>query len=123
MFLDELQPEEGMAFLELAALISKVDGNLSIYESSVLHKYKKELGLEDYRIKGLDIEDILKTFKNVRSQKIILAEIFKLIFSDGIFHNQERESVRFIKKYFGFDESEFGDFKSWINSIKELSIK
>lgn len=121
MFLVELQLEERIAFLELAALISKVDGKLSIFESSVLNKYKKEMGLEDYIIKSLAIEDILKVFKNERSKKIVLTELLQLIFSDGVFHNQEKESVRFIKKYFGFDESEFSDFKAWIHSIRELS--
>lgn len=122
MFLAELQPEEKIAFLELAALISKIDGNLSIYESSILNKYQKEMGLEDYKIKGLAIDYILRIFKNERSQNIVLTEIFQLIFSDGVFHDQERESVRLIKKHFGFDSSEFGDFKEWIGKIKELSI-
>lgn len=62
MFLEELQPEEKLAFLELAALIAKIDGKLSIYESSILEKYQKEMGLENYRKKGLGIGDILKIF-------------------------------------------------------------
>ncbi|MGZ4160214.1 MAG: hypothetical protein ACXVNF_05350, partial [Neobacillus sp.] len=122
LFLAELQPEEKIAFLELAALISEIDGNLSIYESSILNKYQKEMDLEDYKIKGLAIDDILRIFKNERSQNIVLTEIFQLIFSDGVFHDQERESVRLIKKYFGLDSSDFGDFKDWIGKIKELSI-
>lgn len=121
MFLEELQPEEKLAFLELAALIAKIDGKLSIYESSILEKYQKEMGLENYRKKGLGIGDILKIFKNERSKNIVITEIFKLIYSDGVFHDQERESVRLMKEHFGFDSNEYGSFKDWIFKIKELS--
>ncbi|MFY4776351.1 hypothetical protein [Metabacillus sp. RGM 3146] len=122
MFLAELQSEEKIAFLELAVLMAKIDGNLSIYESTILNKYKKEMGLENYKIKDLPIENILGLFKNERSQNIVLTEIFQLIYSDGVFHEEERESVRLIKKHFGFDSSEFKNFKDWIGKIKELSI-
>jgi uncharacterized tellurite resistance protein B-like protein len=122
LFLAELQLEEKVAFLELASLIAEIDGNLSIYESSILNKYQKEMGLEDYKIKGLSIEEILGIFKNERSKYIVLTEIFQLIFSDGVFHDKEKESIRLIKKHFGFDSNEFGDFKDWIDKIKELSI-
>jgi uncharacterized tellurite resistance protein B-like protein len=121
MFLAELQPEEKKAFLELASLIAQVDGNLSIFETSILDKYQREMGLENYKVEGLHISDILKIFRNVRSKNIVLTEILKLIYSDGVFHDQERESVRLIKEYFGFDPSEYGSFKDWIVKIKELS--
>jgi tellurite resistance protein len=121
LFLAELQREEQIAFLELAAMISKIDGNLSIFESSILNKYQKEMGLEDYKTEGLAIEDVLPVFKNERSKKIVLAEILQLIYADGVFHEQEKESVRLIEKHFGFDPSDFGGFKAWIDKIKELS--
>lgn len=122
MFLAELQPNEQKAFLELAALIASVDGNISIFENSILKKYQKEMGLEDYKIEGLAIEDILNTFKNDRSKNIVLTELFKLIFADGVFHDHESESIRMIKTHFGFDANEFRNFKDWIEKIKELSV-
>jgi uncharacterized tellurite resistance protein B-like protein len=122
MFLAELQPEERKAFLELAALIAKIDGNLSIFENSILNSYKKEMGLESYKIEGLAIDEILTVFKNERSKNIVLTELFQLIFSDGVFHNQESDSVQVIKTHFGFDSNEFGSFKDWIVKIKELSV-
>ncbi len=121
MFLAELQPEEKTAFLELAVLIAKIDGNLSIYENSILNRYQKEMELEDYKLKGLAIEDILEIFKSERSKNIVLTELFQLIYSDGVFQNQESQSVSLIKSHFGFDSSEFGSFKDWIDKIKELS--
>jgi len=121
MFLEELQPEEKEAFLELASLIAKVDGKRSIYEYSILEKYQKEMDLENYRIKGLDIGDILKTFQSERSKNIVLTELLQLIFSDGVFHDQERESVRMIKEHFGFDADVYESFKDWVAKIQELS--
>ncbi|WHY78334.1 hypothetical protein QNH20_04055 [Neobacillus sp. WH10] len=122
MFLEELQLEEREAFLELADLIAAIDGKLSIFENSILNKYKKEMGLEDYKIKGLVMDDILKIFKTERSKNIVLTELFQLIYSDGVFHDQESESVRLIKSHFGFNSNEFGSFKDWIIKIKELSV-
>ncbi|PLR95280.1 hypothetical protein [Bacillus sp. T33-2] len=122
MFLAELQLEEKIAFLELAALIAKIDGNLSIYESPIINKYKKEMGLENYKIKGLVIDKILGLFRSERAKNIVLTEIFRLIFSDGVFSEAEKESVRLIKKHFGFDSNEFENLKDWIGKIKELSI-
>jgi hypothetical protein len=121
MFLAELQTEEKEAFLELASMMALIDGNLSIYESSIIEKYQKEIGLEDYKIKGLALEDILDRFDSDRSKNIVLTEILRLVYSDGIFQDQEIESVRLIKNYFGFGQDEYGTYKDWIMKIKELS--
>ncbi|MFZ7944104.1 hypothetical protein [Neobacillus sp. 19] len=122
MFLAELHQEEREAFLELAALIANIDGNLSVFENSILNKYKKEMDLEDYKITGLAMEDILKNFKTERSKNIVLTELFQLIYSDGVFTEKESETVQLIKAHFGFDSSEFASFKDWILKIKELSV-
>jgi len=121
MFLAELKQEEKTAFLELASLIAKVDHNQSIYEDSILNKYKKEMEIYHYKIQGLAMEDILKVFKSERSKNIVLAEILTLIFSDGVFHDSEKESVQLIKKHFGFNSDEFASYKDWIDKIRELS--
>jgi tellurite resistance protein len=121
MFLAELQPEEKNAFLELAALMAKIDGNYSIYENPIMNEYIKEMEIEDYAIRGLAINEILEVFKNERTKNIVLSEILRLIFSDGVFHDLERESVHFIKKYFGFDSNEYDSFKNWVLKIKELA--
>jgi tellurite resistance protein len=121
MFLAELQPDEKKAFLELASLITKIDGKQSIYEKSLLEKYRKEMELQNYSIKGLDIEDILQVFKDERVKHIVLAEILRMVFSDGVFNEQERESIRLIKRHFGLN-AEYESFKDWVAKIKELSI-
>jgi DnaJ-domain-containing protein 1 len=122
MFLTELQLAEKEAFLELAHLVATIDGNLSVFENSILKKYKKEMDLEEYQVEGLTISEVLTSFKSERSKNIVLAEIFQLIYSDGVMHDHERESIRLIKKHFGFDSGEFESFKDWIVKIKELSV-
>ncbi|MBB2479157.1 hypothetical protein H5P36_02940 [Bacillus sp. APMAM] len=121
MFLAELKQEEKKAFLELASLIAKIDHSQSIYEDTILNKYKKEMEMDHYKIKGLEMENILKVFKDERSKNIVLAEILTLIFSDGVFHELEKESVRFIKQYFGFNSNEYESFKDWVDKIRELA--
>lgn len=120
MFLAELQQEEKEAFLELAALIAKIDGNNSIFENSLLAEYKKEMGIENYHICGLTMEEMIMVFKSERSKNIVLTELLRLVFSDGVYHDHERESIRLIKKHFGFHADEYDSFKDWILKIKEL---
>lgn len=120
MFLRELNQEEKEAFLELAYLIAKIDKNQSIFENSILNKFKAEMGIDKYSIKGSDIEDILKVFENDRTKNIVLVEILRLIFSDGVFHDFERESIQLIKKHFGFDKDDFQTLRDWVLKIKEL---
>ncbi|KYD00169.1 hypothetical protein B4102_1181 [Heyndrickxia sporothermodurans] len=120
MFLRELNQEEKEAFLELAYLIAKIDKNQSIFENSILNKFKAEMGIDKYSIKGSDIEDILKVFENDRTKNIVLVEILRLIFSDGVFHDFERESIQLIKKHFGFNKDDFQSLRDWVIKIKEL---
>jgi uncharacterized tellurite resistance protein B-like protein len=122
MFLAELHPEEKTAFLELAVLIASIDGNVSIFETSILNKYQKELDLDDYKPTGMSLGDILNSFKSERSKTIVLTELFQLIYSDGVFHDQESKFVQLIKEHFGFESDEFGSFKDWIDKIRELSL-
>jgi tellurite resistance protein len=122
MFLAELQQEEKQAFLELAARVATIDGNVSIYENSILNKYKKEMGLKNYKPENRSMEEILKVFQTKRSQNIVLAELFQLIYCDGVFHDQESEYIRLIKEHFGFNPDEYGSFKDWIEKIRELSV-
>jgi len=120
MFLAELQSEEKVAFLELASLIARIDGHRSIFENSLLEKYKKEMEIEEYTIQNLPVEEAVRAFKTERSKNIVLTELLRLVYSDGVYQNQEKESFRLIKKYFGFDSNEYESFKDWLAKIKEL---
>ncbi|TDL74299.1 hypothetical protein E2R56_08935 [Rhodococcus qingshengii] len=121
MFLTKLQQEEKEAFLELAYLMATIDGKFSVFENPVIVKYQKEMDLEDYKIKGLAIDDILKVFKEERSKHIVLIEILRIVYSDGIVHENEQNSIRLIKEHFGFDPNKYASFKDWIVGIKELA--
>jgi tellurite resistance protein len=121
MFLTKLQQEEKEAFLELAYLMATIDGKFSVFENPIIMKYQKEMDLEDYKIKGLAIDDILKVFKEERSKHIVLIEILRIVYSDGIVHENEQKSIRLIKEHFGFDPNKYASFKDWIVGIKELA--
>jgi tellurite resistance protein len=121
MFLTKLQQEEKEAFLELAYLMATIDGKFSVFENPIIVKYQKEMDLEDYKIKGLAIDDILKVFKEERSKHIVLIEILRIVYSDGIVHENEQNSIRLIKEHFGFDPNKYASFKDWIVGIKELA--
>lgn len=122
LFLDQLQPEEKIAFFELAHLLASADGVLAVKEELILEEYRHELQInDDYAIRNLSIEEILQAFQSERSKNVALTELFRLIFSDGIYQDEERKSVQLIKTHFGFDPHQFQSFKDWVFKIKELS--
>lgn len=122
MFLDQLQPDEKIAFLELAYLLASADGILAVKEELILEEYRHELQIDEkYKIRHLSIEEILKAFQSERSKNVALTELFRLIFSDGVYQDEERNSVQLIKTYFGFDPHQFQSFKDWVLKIRELS--
>lgn len=122
MFLNQLQPEEKIAFFELAHLLASADGILALREELILDEYRQELQIDpDYQIRHLSMDEILQAFQSERSKNVALTELFRLIFSDGVYQDEERRSVQLIKTYFGFDPHHFQSFKDWIWKIKELS--
>ncbi len=68
MFLAELQDNEKEAFLELASLIGTSDGKLSIYESTIIERYQKEMDNELYKMKHKSYEDALKSIPDSKEE-------------------------------------------------------
>lgn len=122
MFLAELQPQEKKAFLELAYLVASADGHLTPKEEALLEEYKKEMVMEEsHKIENLSFEKIVSQFQSERSKNIALTELLSLIFSDGVYHEEERKSIQMIKEHFGFNPNQFNSFKDWVENIRKLS--
>jgi len=92
MFLNRLEKEEKIGFLELAHHIARSDGDFSDLQKSIIDKYCMEMQIEDieYDTEKFDIYDTLSKITQRTSKKIVLLEIMALIYADDFLHKEER---------------------------------
>ena len=120
MFLNLLEQKEKEAFFELAALMANSDDVLDEKEELMLNLYKKEMDIENYETIGMDLDEILNSFKSKKAKKIVLMELFALIFGDDEFHQEEKDLVKKIKEKFQFSEVEANLCKEWSKTVMSV---
>ena len=102
MFLNQLLDEEKKAFISLSIYAANADGDFSIEEKSMFQEYCKEMDLESFSAKDIiSMDDIVNTFKmsEEHNKKIALFELLGLVYSDGMYKDEEKKFVMdFVKK-------------------------
>ena len=86
MFLNRLEKEEKIAFLELAHYVARSDNDFSDKEKNVINIYCTEMQISDvdFDKSSFNLGLTLSKIKSSQSQKIILLEIMALIYSDNM---------------------------------------
>jgi len=86
MFLYMLNENEGKAFMELAVLAMKVNGEEKECEKAELEVYLTELGLTDpgYKVKGIGFDDAVSAFKHssIPVKRCVILEICGILYAD-----------------------------------------
>ena len=102
MFLNRLEKEEKIAFLELAHYVARSDNDFSLSQKDIINNYCIEMQIEDisFNVKEFDIYNTLGKITNKKSQKIVLLEIMALIYSDNFLHEEERHVLEKILEEF-----------------------
>ncbi|MDV4151498.1 hypothetical protein R0131_11735 [Clostridium sp. AL.422] len=97
MFLNELNKEEAICFLNLVSIFAKVDNKFAKEEKILVAEYKDELGIVDEEVKAMEYDDIIKILNNSseRSKGIIYFELVGLALVDGEYESDE---VDFLEK-------------------------
>ena len=93
MFLNRLEKEEKIAFLELAHYVARSDNDFSLSQKDIINNYCIEMQIEniEFNVNKFDIYNTLGKITNKKSQKIVLLEIMALIYSDNFLHEEERK--------------------------------
>ncbi|RSK28805.1 TerB family tellurite resistance protein [Bacillus sp. HMF5848] len=122
MFLGQLTEKEKVAFIQLAHFVAKIDGSVSDKEQEFIDLYIKEAALsEDHPISdSLQLHDILEAFVTTTSKNIALIEVLALIFSDGIYDDEERKLVKEIKQELGISSEKYEAYKAWIQRVNAV---
>ena len=125
MFLNRLEKEEKIAFLELAHYVARSDNDFSDKEKNVINIYCTEMQISDvdYDKSSFNLGLTLSKIKSSQSQKIILLEIMALIYSDNILHQSEEIILQDIINKFQLDSKLIPIYAEWSKAILALSIQ
>ncbi|MCU6707247.1 TerB family tellurite resistance protein [Paenibacillus sp. J5C_2022] len=126
MFLHFLEQQvHKLAFLEIAHLAAKADGNVNWKERGKLRSYIEEMGLLDVDIdlsNPRSLAEIASAVQDKSVQKIFLIEILMLLYTDGDYNDEEKEIVTDLKDLFGFSDETYESMREWVIAMDKLKI-
>jgi uncharacterized tellurite resistance protein B-like protein len=125
MFLNRLEKEEKIAFLELAHYIARSDNDFSKLEENIINEYCIEMQIYNVNFDEnlFDIDKTLSKISDKKSQKIVLLEVITLIYSDNYLHIGEQKVLDTIVEKFDIDKTLYVVYTEWAKSILALYIQ
>jgi uncharacterized tellurite resistance protein B-like protein len=119
VFINELNKEQGKAFLSLLKNLAEVDYNLVAEEYKLIEEYCKDLGLEENDVVKLENNEILTNFEAATSRikNIVYFELLGLALTDGEFDNKEIKFMNNIAAKLSISEE---TQESCLNYFKEI---
>ena len=125
MFLNRLEKEEKIAFLELAHYVARSDNDFSLSQKDIINNYCIEMQIEniEFNVNKFDIYNTLGKITNKKSQKIVLLEIMALIYSDNFLHEEERKVLEKILEEFNLNYHLATVYGEWAKAMLSLYIQ
>lgn len=125
MFLNRLNQEEKVAFLELAHHIARSDSDFNDLQKEIINGYCFEMQVLDieHNEKDFNLEITLNKINSLQSQKIILLEIMALIYSDDILHKEEKKILDAIVEKFELNHTLIDVYTQWSKAILALTVQ
>jgi transcriptional regulator CtsR len=125
MFLNRLNEDEKVAFLELAHHMARSNNDFSQAQQSIIGQYCLEMQIEDinYDEKDYNLSEILKKIDNKSSQKIVLLEIMALVYSNQKIDKEEQEVLDAMITEFNLTSSLVIVYGEWAKAILAISIQ
>ena len=126
MFLNLLNNNEKIAFMELAYYAATANGIIDFFEKEMLDSYRKELGVEyigeDFMTKVREIDSCLIQFKDSTaiSKKAVYVELLSVCLSDEDFDISEQDFMNRIKRELSLDYSFTEKAFQWTERMMEL---
>jgi len=100
MFLNELNKNEGIAFMQLVKQLASADNVFAKEEKNLYNDYLEELNIKENEILDTDLNSICETLKDSseRIKNIIYFELIGLALIDGEYDEKEVEFLEEIGK-------------------------
>ena len=121
MFLDRLNDNEKVMFLDLAVYVAQCNGVVDVQEKNMLLQYCHEMGIAFYDVSKLHLFDDVKTCFSKSSEsikRIVVLEILGLCYADGEFDNIEKSFVYGFANSIGVNDNVYQDLS---RDIREYS--
>ena len=119
MFLSQLTPLQQESFLQLAAQLVAVDGEISPEEQDMLSRLA--VGVEDWTPQhSLPVASLVLAFDSSRSRAAALLELIGLAYADTIYAEEERNFIDDVARRMEISPARLSLMESWV--IRQLAM-
>ena len=119
MFLSQLTPLQQESFLQLAAQLVAVDGEISPEEQDMLSRLA--VGVQDWTPQNtLPIAALVLAFDSSRSRAAALMELIGLAYADTIYAEEERTFIDDVARRMEISPARLSLMESWV--IRQLAL-
>lgn len=113
--IEQLQPEEQRAMLELLLYMAKTDGKITDVEDQILHNYAT---LTHINFDSLDgnyaPEELMLRLHSPRARFIVLQEVLRLAHIDGYFADDEQSAILDLAAMMGISLEFLKEVETWV---------
>jgi hypothetical protein len=122
MFLDELNKNEGIAFMQLVKALANSDEVFAKEEKNLYDDYLKELNIKENEILDKNLSDIYENLKNSfeRNKNIIYFELIGLALIDGEYDEKEVELLEEIGRNLNIERSKRIAFANYFYNFVDV---
>lgn len=127
MFLNVLNIEEKVKFLNLLYIAANIDGEFPESERNQIDAYVAEMRLspEQANYTPQTNEEVLSYFaeKDIKIRKIVFVELLAIVFADGKYVEEERNLMEQVKNQFSLSEDFSENAHNWVSEIMQMYTK
>jgi hypothetical protein len=122
MFLDELNKNEGIAFMQLVKALANSDEVFAKEEKNLYDDYLKELNIKENEILDKNLSDIYENLKNSfeRNKNIIYFELIGLALIDGEYDEKEVELLEEIGRNLNIERNKRIAFANYFYNFVDV---
>lgn len=122
MFLYLLNDHEGKAFMELAAIAMKINGEEKECEKAEFESYLTELNLSNYKPVGLRLEDAASAFKfsTIAVKRSVIIELCGILYADKDIDSDELKWINTLARIFAIPNTETERLIHWSKDFSDF---
>ena len=122
MFLNEMNKNEAIAFINLVRELVKVDNDFAKEEKRLVEEYMEELQLKDSEVNNLNYDEIMDVLKvsSSRIKSIVYFELVGLSLIDGNYDEKENDFLEKVGKDLNIERYKKIAFANYFFEFKEI---
>ena len=122
MFLEMLDKNERILFMELCYLAMECDGVIAEEEEKIIATYAYECKLENYQRQGKSLEECFAALKESSRphRKIILLELIGVWAADNEWKDKEVQMMEDVAKGLAIPPSRMNRLKRWSRELRTM---